>query len=84
MSFRIKEKPFTVVYMSHPGNPDNAEMSERLYGRFGEFFPYYLTVDNPLVVNYRFWIIAGKEPSPEAIDLRYQAYKNPAVIIQTK
>ena len=42
MHFMIDEKPFTVSYLSHPSNPDNVAMSERLYGRFGEFFPMIL------------------------------------------
>jgi hypothetical protein len=80
MHFRIGEKPVTVAYMSHPENPGKAEMSERLYGRFGEFFPYHLTKDNPLVVNYRFLIIEGQEPSIELLDRRYRNYADPAVI----
>ena len=77
MNFRIDEKPFTVAYMSHPSNPDNAEMSERLYGRFGEFFPYLLTENAPLVVNYRFWISEGASPSVEQLDRRYQGFAYP-------
>jgi hypothetical protein len=80
MHFMIDDKPFTVVYMSHPSNPSGAEMSERLYGRFGEFFPYHLTKDNPLVVHYRFLVIEGPEPSPETLDKRYQAYTGPVMV----
>ncbi len=82
--FKINGKPFTVTYMSDPSNPDNAEMSERLYGRFGEFFPHYLTRENPLVVNYRFWVTEGDEPSVESIDRRYQVYANPATVVQPR
>ncbi len=77
MHFRINEDPFTVSYMSHPANPDEAEMSERLYGRFGEFFPYELDVNNPLTVNYRFWISEGEEPSVDQLDIRYQGFAFP-------
>jgi hypothetical protein len=77
MHFRINERQFTVSYMSHPSNPGNAEMSERLYGRFGEFFPYYLDEENALQVNYRFWISEGEPPSVEQIDMRYQGYAHP-------
>jgi hypothetical protein len=77
MHFRIDDRQFTVSYMSHPSNPGNAEMSERLYGRFGEFFPYYLDEETPLQVNYRFWISEGEPPSVEQIDMRYQGYAHP-------
>ncbi len=77
MNFRINEKTFTVSYMSHPSNPDNAEMSERLYGRFGEFFPYLIDESNPLEVNYRFWISEGVAPSVEQLDIRYQGFAYP-------
>jgi hypothetical protein len=70
--------------MSHPSNPENAEMSERLYGRFGEFFPYRLTVEDSLTVKYRFWVTEGKVPSLERIDLRYHAFANPAPAIEIR
>jgi hypothetical protein len=73
----------TVAYMSHPGNPENAEMSERCYGRFGEFFPYTVTANNPLTVNYRFYIKNGEVDS-ESIDLRYKAYENRAEVMRNK
>jgi hypothetical protein len=77
MHFRIDDKQFTVSYMSHPSNPDNAEMSERLYGRFGEFIPYHVSQDDPLILNYRFWISEGEQPSSEQLDIRYQGYAFP-------
>ncbi len=80
MHFKIEDKSYTVAYMSHPSNPADAEMSERLYGRFGEFFPYLLTANNPLTVNYRFWITEGEEPAPDKIELHYQSYAEPVKI----
>jgi hypothetical protein len=77
MHFRVNDSPFTVSYMSHPSNPDNAEMSERLYGRFGEFFTHRLEADTPLAVHYRFWITEGEAPSAGEIDMRYQGYAYP-------
>lgn len=77
MHFRINDNPFTVSYMSHPTNPGNAEMSERLYGRFGEFFPYYLDEDDHLVVHYRFWVKEGEAPSVDQLDMRYQGFAYP-------
>ena len=70
----------TVIYMSHPENPDNAEMSERMYGRFGEFYPYEVTENDPLNVKYRFWVKEGEAPSVDSINLKYQAYEKPADI----
>jgi hypothetical protein len=80
MHFGINGKLFTVAYMSHPANPPYAEMSERLYGRFGEFFPYLVTAENPLEVNYRFWITEGEAPSIDEIDFRYQVYATPPIV----
>lgn len=67
----------TVAYMSHPENPDDAEMSERLYGRFGEFFPYEVTENDPLNIKYRFWVKEGEAPSVDSLNIKYQSYENP-------
>ncbi len=80
MHFQLENKNYTVAYMSHPQNPGGAEMSERRYGRFGEFFPYEVTENNPLNVHYRFWIKSGGEPSIDEIELRYSAFANPTVV----
>ena len=83
MHFSIKDKPFTVAYLSHQDNSEITEMSERQYGRFGEFFPAMVTDGNPLKVHYRFWILAGKKPGIEDIELRYNALRsNPEIIIK--
>lgn len=79
-SFKINGSDYTVSYMSNPSNPDNAEMSERLYGRFGEFFPWDLTKDNPLKVSYRFLIMEEGEPSADDLDKYYRAWSDPPVI----
>lgn len=73
MNFQIDDNSYSVLYMSHPSNPDGAEMSERKYGRFGEFFPYRVTLDDPLVVQYRFWIIRNT-PAAQQFESRYNAY----------
>lgn len=72
--FRIEDRPYTISYFSNPDNPGPAAMSERLYGRFGEFFPYELTPDNPLNARYRFWITAGETATKEHIQNRYETY----------
>jgi hypothetical protein len=75
--FSIEDSRYTVAYMSHPGNPSGAEFSERLYGRFGEFFPYVLTPGNPLYIRYRFWVVSGKCVNREEVQERYEVYANP-------
>jgi hypothetical protein len=70
MHFRVNDKAYTVAYLSHPLNPGDAEMSERLYGRFGEFFRYEVTPDNPLRVHYRFVVRSG-EMTPQEIERHY-------------
>lgn len=81
--FRIEDRPYTVSYLSHHSNPSPAEMSERLYGRFGEFFRYELTPENPLKSRYRFWITTGEPPAKEQIRNRYETYiHKPELILQ--
>ncbi len=79
--YQIDDRQYTVTYMSHPDNPDAAEFSERLYGRFGEFFPYELTPDNPLQVRYRFWIAADAMPDREDIEKLYTAFAYPPDVV---
>lgn len=75
MQFTIEDDTYTVVYMSHPSNPGRTkEMSERTYGRFGEFIPYQLSEGAPLGFRYRFWVIAGESPSVSEIDNEFQKY----------
>lgn len=47
MHFGINERLFRDVYFNHPADLLYAGMPERLYGRFGEFFPCLVTVKNP-------------------------------------
>ncbi len=78
--FTIEGDDYTVAYLSHPANGDIAgddrrEMSERLYGRFGEFIPTTLTADQPLTFRYRFWVTDRRENLERAeIDAHHQAY----------
>lgn len=74
MNYSIEDSEYTVVYMSHPSNPDDGEMSERLYGRFGEFIPYQLSEGAPFLLKYRFWIVEGEAPTVEEIEDMYQAF----------
>jgi hypothetical protein len=77
MNFKIEDREYTVAYLTHPSKPATAEMSERRYGRFGEYFPHMLTKDNPLELKYRFWVKSGAKPSAEAVDLKYRAFAEP-------
>ena len=56
MCFSLGKKKYTCCYIDRPDNPKPARFSERDYGRFGSYFSYELTKENPLMVNYRFWI----------------------------
>jgi hypothetical protein len=79
MRFPLNGQLYTVAYLSHPSNPRDAEMSERRYGRFGEFFRYSLDRDRPLSVHYRFWIVEGPEVTREDVERRFQDLAQPPV-----
>jgi hypothetical protein len=83
MHFTIEDRSYTTAYLAHPGNPDGAEMSERRYGRFGEYIPHDLTQDRPLTLQYRFWLTAGDAPSAEEIQRRYAGYSAEVEIQKT-
>jgi len=82
MFFEIEGQTYTVSYLSHPSNPDEAEMSERLYGRFGEFFTQELSRGETLVKNYRFWVKQGAPPARSEIQQRFENYAAPPDITQ--
>ena len=77
MQFPLADRRYTVAYLSDPANPDGADFSERLYGRFGEFFPWQLTADNPLKVRYRWWITDSAHVSRLDIRGRYHDLADP-------
>jgi len=68
----VNDGQYTVAYLSHPANSDDRRSSERLYGRFGEYFPFKLRKDNLLRVNYRRWIASSHDPKREDVEKRYQ------------
>ncbi len=72
IQFSLGDQGYTVGYLTDPKNPANAGFSERLYGRFGEFFPWDLRQDNPLNVRYRWWISATRSVKREQVEQRYQ------------
>ncbi|MEX2574519.1 MAG: DUF6807 family protein [Balneolaceae bacterium] len=73
--FFVDGEPYTVGYFSHPDNPQGAEMSERLYGRFGEFVPAVIDEENPLVLRYRLYITGGHETDREEMEREYAIYR---------
>jgi hypothetical protein len=77
MFFKIDGQTYTVSYFSHPSNPGGAEMSERRYGRFGEFFAHELSRGESLVMNYRFWVKQGDAPDRALIQQRFENYAVP-------
>lgn len=60
LSFVVEDKRYTVVRLVHPTNPKETRGSERDYGRFGDYFEYDLTPDNPLKLSYRIWLQEGE------------------------
>lgn len=77
LQFRLEGRPYTVAYLTDPANPKDALFSERLYGRFGEFFPWDLSSTTPLAVRYRWWIVAGREVKREEVEGRFQDLASP-------
>ena len=77
LRFSLQGKPYTVAYLSHPDNPDGAEFSERLYGRFGEYFPWELREDHPLEARYRWWITEGHEVSANNVERQWHDFSHP-------
>lgn len=69
MSFVLGDQRYSTLYMDRPENPKEARYSERDYGRFGSYFVYELTEDNPLQVNYRVWLQEGELTSEQANQL---------------
>ena len=66
MSFVVGGQRFTALYLDKPSNPKEARFSERDYGRFGSYFEYNLTKEEPLAVNYRVWVQRGELTGEEA------------------
>lgn len=79
MSYGLNGKQYSVLYMSHPENP-NAEAvysAYRDYGRFGEFFKETIPAGETLTLKYRIWVAQGKMPTRAVLNGLYLAYANP-------
>lgn len=73
--FVVEDQSYTVGYLSHPDNPPGGQMSERLYGRFGEFIPgVVIDEDEPLRLQYRFVIAEGHDIDRQQMEAEYAAY----------
>ena len=59
MSFVVGGERYTTLRIDHPKNPKESRGSERDYGRFGDYFEYELTPEQPLTVMYRVWVQPG-------------------------
>ncbi len=81
LQYPLDEHMYTVAYLSDPANPEPAEFSERLYGRFGEFIPWKLDKDHPLSLRYRWWITTNPVIR-EQIERAYQDLADPPKVVQ--
>jgi len=77
MCFKLGGRTFTVAYLTDPANPGDADFSERLYGRFGEYFPWKLDKAHPLHARYRWWVVADKHVTREQVQSKYEALAHP-------
>jgi hypothetical protein len=82
MSFVLDDKRYTVAYLDHPDNPGEARHSERDYGRFGYYFEYEVTKENPLRVNYRIWLQNGEMTGDEVQDMHQDFVSPPTATIK--
>lgn len=73
ISFLVSGQRYTVLRINHRDNPQETRGSERAYGRFGDYFQYQLTPENPLSLKYRVWIQEG-EMTVEQADQLYQQF----------
>ena len=79
MSFVIGGQRYTVCYLDQPSNPHETRHSERDYARFGCYFEYELTPENPLLLNYRIWLQEGEMTVEQVQALSNQFVSPPKV-----
>lgn len=77
IQYPLEDREYTVAALSAPANPRGAEMGERSYGRFGEYFPYEIDEDRSLELRYRFWISAGGDITRETVESQYHDLASP-------
>lgn len=74
MTYELNGQRYTFEYFEDPQTPKPSHFSERPYGRFGAFFKTQLTEEKPLHARYRVILTAGKAPTQEAIQQRYDQF----------
>lgn len=79
VNFWIGENNYTCCYLDLDSNPKESRFSERDYARFGSYFEYDLTPENPLDVTYRIWL-QDDEMSVEQIDTISKSFRTPAKV----
>ncbi len=77
IQYKLGDRAYTVAYLCNPENPRKAEMSERAYGRFGEYSTWNLTKDNPLTLTYRFWVSATHDVTQKDVDVKARDFASP-------
>jgi len=78
MSYSMPSGRFSVLHMSHPGNPKGMVYSAyRTYGRFGAFFTRKLAAEETLKTNYGFWILSGDIPPSDQLDSQHAVFVSP-------
>jgi hypothetical protein len=74
-SFTIGGQRYSVVYLNHPANPKDAEVSAyRDYGRFGAYFKATIGHGNTQEIRARFLVVAGEMPPVELIQKTWNEY----------
>ncbi|MCI0740900.1 MAG: PmoA family protein [Gemmataceae bacterium] len=82
LSFVLGKQRYSVAYVDHPTNPGEKRYSERDYGRFGCYFEYKLTEENPLVLNHRVWLQKGEMTQEQVQALREQFLIQPKITLK--
>ena len=74
-SFVAGGQRYSVVYLNHPANPKDAEVSAyRDYGRFGAYFKATIPAGGTQEIRSRFLVVAGEMPSSEVIQKAWNEY----------
>ncbi|MDP6353701.1 MAG: PmoA family protein [Planctomycetota bacterium] len=75
MTYKLKEKSYTVQHMNHPGNPKGTKYSAyRDYGRFGAFPVAKIKKGESLTLQYRIRVQSGEAAERNVFAAQYQNY----------
>lgn len=80
IQYPLEGNDYTVAYLTDPKAPNGATFSERLYGRFGEYFPYRLTEEDPLTVRYRWVVYENEDVTRSQIEQYYHQFSHPPTV----